>query len=305
MRISRDNISERRRDRETIFFLTGGTGFLGCHLAVELLKNGHKVLLLARPRNGMGARQRVDRLLDWFALASQHRKNLDVVDGVLDAPNFGLSENDFGRLLRDVDEIIHCASDTAFSERKRGVVERANIDGLQNVLDLAAGGQCSFFHYVSTAYAAGRRDGLCKEELVENDTFTNVYEETKCRAEKIAAQQCGREGIRLSIYRPSIVYGNSKTGRSTRFNAVYYPIRTILFLRDLYDADIRERGGRNAREMGVRLSGDGSLHLPIRVEVSENGGLNLVPIDYFVDAFMALMKECMDGGVFHIVNQRP
>ncbi|MGC9976928.1 MAG: hypothetical protein ABSC57_09500 [Syntrophales bacterium] len=99
-----------------------------------------------------------------------------------------------------------------------------------------------------------------------------------------------REGIGFSVYRPSIVYGNSRTGRSIRFSAVYYPIRTILFLRDLYDADIRERGGSKAREMNVMLSGDGSLHLPIKVEVSENGGVNLIPIDYFVDAFMALMS---------------
>lgn len=305
MRISRDTISRRRRDRETIFFLTGGTGFIGSHLAVDLLKNGHKVLLLARPRNSLSARQRVDQLLDWFALEPQHRKNLEVVEGSLDAPNFDLSESDFGRLLRDVDEIIHCASNTSFSERKRAAVERANIDGLCNVLDLAADGRCSFFHYVSTAYAAGRKAGICREELIENDAFINVYEETKCRAERIVSEQCGREGIRLSVYRPSIVYGNSKTGRSTRFNAVYYPIRTILFLRDLYDADIREQGGSKASEMGVRLSGDGSLYLPIRVEVSENGGVNLIPIDYFVDAFMAIMQECIDGDVFHIVNQRP
>jgi nucleoside-diphosphate-sugar epimerase len=305
MRTSRDKISERRRRRETIFFLTGGTGFIGSHLAVDLLKNGHKVLFLARPRNGLSARKRVDQLLDWFALEPQHRKNLNVVEGSLDAPRLDLSEEDFGRLVRDVDEIIHCASNTSFSERKRAAVERANIDGLRNVFDLAAGGRCSFFHYVSTVYAAGRKDGVCREEFVENDAFTNVYEETKCRAERIVSEQCEREGIGLSVYRPSIVYGNSKSGRSTRFNAVYYPIRTILFLRDLYEADIRERDGSKAREMDVRLSGDGSLHLPIRVEVSENSGVNLIPIDYFVDAFMALMEECMDGGIFHIVNRRP
>ncbi|HET6461615.1 MAG TPA: SDR family oxidoreductase [Syntrophales bacterium] len=305
MRISRDTISLRRRNRETIFFLTGGTGFIGSHLAVDFLKNGHTVFLLARPRNSLSARQRVDQLLDWFELEPQHRKNLEVVEGSLDTPTFNLSEKDFNRLLRDVDEIIHCASNTSFSERKRAAVERANIDGLRNALNLAADGHCSFFHYVSTAYAAGMKDGICREELVENDAFTNVYEETKCRAERIVSEQCEREGIGFSVYRPSIVYGNSRTGRSTRFSAVYYPIRTILFLRDLYDADIRERGGSKAREMDVMLSGDGSLHLPIRVEVSENGGVNLIPIDYFVDAFMALMEECMDGGIFHIVNRKP
>ncbi|MGZ6225562.1 MAG: SDR family oxidoreductase, partial [Syntrophales bacterium] len=145
MRVSRDTISRRRRNRETIFFITGGTGFIGSHLAVNLLKNGHKVLLLARPQKILSARERVYQLLDWFALEPEHRRNLDVVEGSLDAPMFDLSKKHFGRLLRDVDEIIHCASNTSFSERKRAAVERANIDGLRNVLNLAAAGRCSFF----------------------------------------------------------------------------------------------------------------------------------------------------------------
>jgi hypothetical protein len=121
----------------------------------------------------------------------------------------------------------------------------------------------------------------------------------------MASERCGREGIRLSIYRPSIVYGNSKTGRTIRFNAVYHPIKTLLFLKNLYEADIRQEGGKRALEMGVKLTDDGSLYLPIRVEVAANGGLNLIPINYFAEAFTVLMEECLDGGIFHIVNQRP
>ncbi len=165
-------------------------------------------------------------------------------------------------------------------------------------------GQCSFFHYVSTAYAAGRKTGVCREELVENKEFTNYYEETKCRAEWMVSERCGQEGIRLSIYRPSIVYGNSETGRSIKFNAVYYPIKMLLFLKNLYEADIREQGGRRAGEMGVKLTDEGGLYLPIRVPVAENGGLNLIPVNYFTEAFVALMEECLEGGIFHIVNPR-
>jgi hypothetical protein len=56
--------------------------------------------------------------------------------------------------------------------------------------------------------------------------------------------------------------------------------------------------------MGVSLAADGTLHLPIRVEVAEHSGLNLIPVDYFVNAFMTLMDECLEGGIFHIVNQK-
>jgi nucleoside-diphosphate-sugar epimerase len=146
--------------------------------------------------------------------------------------------------------------------------------------------------------------GLCREEWVKTDRFTNVYEETKHRGERMAAKLCAEEGIRLNIYRPSIVYGNSGTGKSLTFRGLYYPIRTALFLRDLYQTDIKEHGGKRAEEMGVRVEEDGSIHLPIRLEAREGGGINLVPIDYFLEAFMAIMDECLDGGIFHIVNDK-
>jgi len=304
MRSASDKILGRRRDRETVFFLTGGTGFLGSHLAVDLLKKGFKVILLVRPHKGLTARQRVDQLLDGFELAAQHCPYLEVIEGSLLTSTLDLSENDFQRLSREVDEIIHCASDTSFTERKRAEVERVNIGGIGNLLDFAATGRCYFFHYLSTAYVAGRRTGICEEELAENEIFSNVYEETKYRAERMASDRCRQEGIRLSIYRPSVVCGNSKTGRATQFNGFYYPLKTVLFLKDLYSRDIRERGGQRASQMGVKYVEDGSLHLPIRLEVANDGGVNLIPVDYFANAFMALMEECLAGGIFHIINPK-
>jgi hypothetical protein len=56
--------------------------------------------------------------------------------------------------------------------------------------------------------------------------------------------------------------------------------------------------------MGIKLEGDGSLHLPIRLEVKAEGGINLIPIDFFLQAFLAIMEECLEGGTFHIVNRR-
>ncbi len=305
MRSALDKIRRRRTNRATVFLLTGGTGFLGSHLAVDLLRKSYKVILLVRPHKGSTARQRVDRMLNGFGMAAQHYQHLEVLEGSLQGPRFDLNENDFLRLLGDVDEIIHCASDTSFTERRRTEVERVNIGGMGNVLDFAVNGWCYFFHYLSTAYAAGEKTGVCQEELGENKVFTNVYEETKYRAERMAYDRCSREGIRLSIYRPSVVCGDSKTGRATQFIGFYSPLRTVLFLKDLYSRDIRERGGQKAREMGVKYVEDGSLHLPIRMEVTNHGGVNLIPVDYFTNAFIALMEECLEGGIFHIVNPKP
>ncbi len=285
--------------------ITGATGFLGSHLAVRLLRDGNETLWLARPGGGSTAADRVRRLLDWFGVEAGLRKNVRVVEAEVTQPGLGLAPTDWKEIASSADEIVHCASDTSFAERKRPALELVNIEGLRRVLDLAGAGSCRFFHLLSTAYVAGRRAGVCREKLVSPAAFTNVYEETKCRAEGIADEACRRAGLRLSIYRPSIVYGDSRTGRSLLFNALYYPVRTVAFLRDVFAADISERGGRRAAAAGVRLESDGLLFLPVRMEVENGGGLDLVPVDFFVDAFAALRETAPDGGVFHIVSRRP
>jgi len=287
-----------------MILLTGGTGFLGAHLLAHLIGRGEEVLLLARSKQGISAEDRVGRLLDWLGVAADRKKNVRVAEGRVDQPGLGLEPDASALVSREVDEIVHCASSTSFAERKRAEVEAVNLDGLDHVLDLAERSGCRRFHLISTAYVAGLTSGYCAEELVHPSAFTNVYEETKYRAEWLAAERCARAGIRLSIYRPSVVYGNSETGRSLLFNALYYPVRTTLFLKNLYETDIRECEGRKAAEMGVRLDGNGWMVMPIRITVHNGAGINIVPIDFFVRAFGAIREGAGDGGVFHIVNSR-
>jgi len=303
-RISASDVEKKRRTKSTRILLTGGTGFLGSHIAASLLGEGYQLTLLARPKRQVAASARIDQLLDWLGIDTALRKNARVIEGRIDEPNLGLDPGTYSDLLRNIDEIVHCASDTSFSERKRANVEAVNVAGLENVLDLAARSDCFFLHLISTAFVAGKVTGPCPEAFVNPREFTNVYEETKCRGEWTARERASEAGIRLSIYRPSIVYGHSETGRSLLFNALYYPVRTALFLKNLYEADIRERGGRKAAEMGVRMESDGWTYLPIRMEVSSRGGINLVPVNHFVEAFRAIMEEALDGGIFHIVNSR-
>ena len=295
---------ERRRDKSSTFLLTGGTGFIGSHIAVELLRRGYRVILLVRPAGQQSAMSRIDRLFKWLGLEPEKTTQLQVIEAYLDIPDFGLDKGLYDSLAGQTDEIIHCASSTSFSERKRKEVETANIDDLRHVLDFVGKSRCCFFHHMSTAYVAGRRQGRCKEEQVETSDFTNVYEETKYHGERMISQVCYDQGIRLNIYRPSIVYGDSKTGRTLLFNALYYPIRTILFFRNLYENDIKEKGGKKAKEMGVKMDGSGVVNLPISIEAEEEGGINLIPIDYLVAAFLEIMDVCLDGGVFHIVSQK-
>ncbi len=274
MRATADEITEKRFHRKPGILVTGGTGFLGSHLAVRLLQSGYRVYLLVRGRGKVTAIQRVQRLFEWFGVDPGDLK-LIVIEGHLDHPQLGLGAAALDSLAGAVEEIVHCASDTSFSERKRPRVVKTNVCNFQNLLHFASKSRCYFIHHISTAYVAGKNGSLCPENFVERGGFTNVYEETKQQAEKLARRTCAENGIRLNIYRPSIVYGHSRTGKTFRFNALYYPVRTLLFLRNLYERDIRESGGGRADAMGARMDADGNVYLPIRIE-SACAGINLI-----------------------------
>ena len=134
--------------------------------------------------------------------------------------------------------------------------------------------------------------------------FCNAYEETKSEAEEHVLRKCEQAGIRLNIYRPSIVFGHSKTGRSMLFNAFYFPIRIAHYLKGLCEKDIKENEGRNLKHMGISRTGDGKIHLPIRLVKTEKSSFNLIPIDFLVDACMAIMEDSLEGDIFHLVSRK-
>lgn len=287
------------------FILTGGTGFLGSYLFIELCKKGYPVTLLCRSKDGVCAAKRVESIIKWFGFKPEDFPYLKVIEGRIDADGLGLEESYYSELAVKGIEFIHCASDTDFAERNRSVIESVNIGSLKNVLKSAKDSGAVHFHYLSTAYSAGAFEGECPEELSYPDKFTNVYEETKNKAEKIAGAFCKENKIKLTIYRPSIVYGESGTGRSRKFNALYYPVKAVSYIRDIMLKDIIERGGKRAFELGVTLRDNGTLVMPIRLKSITGGKLNLIPVDFFAKAMTAIIEISGNGGIHHIVNGDP
>lgn len=304
MRIETESLRRMREGKTGRILVTGATGFLGSHIAVALVRAGYQVAVLARASKGLSAGDRIGRLARWFGLDGEAAAKIEIVEGDILEPDLAERVLAGSAARGPFDEIVHCASSTSFAERKRPEVEAANIGGLRAVLDLAARGGCSVFHHVSTAYAAGRRAGLCLEDWVESGPFTNVYEETKARGEIMARDACQSAGIRLNVYRPTIVYGDSRTGRTLRFNALYYPVKAAVSIRDIYFDDLRNGNGQKAAEVGVGLASSGRLFIPIRIETQPGTGINLVPVDHCVRAFLAIFQDSLEGGIYHIANPR-
>ncbi len=305
MKLSRKEILGLRKKKEAVFLITGATGFIGSHTAIKLLKRGYRVIMFSRPNRGATAGERIKAMFEWFELdTDEFGANLEIIEGFLDKPDLGISKKTYSYLLNTVDEIIHCAANTSFSEKKRGELETVNIGILKNLSSLinSENSRCYFFHHISTVYVAGKQKNIFEETLINTPEFNNVYEETKYRGEQFISEVFPQSGVRVNIYRSSIVYGDSENGRSTLFNAVYYPVKMALFLKNTYRNDILKKGGEKAKQMGVRLDEDGSIFLPIRMGNKSGGTINLIPINYYTDAFIAILEYSVDPGIFHIIN---
>ena len=284
--------------------LTGATGFLGSHIMAGLLSRGRGVVVLGRPSKGESLQERIAKLLRWFG-CEDRAELLELHETDFLETRLGLGGDVYDDLCDRGLDIIHCASDTSFAERNRKRVMKSNVESLTGMLDFAIESRIRGFYYISTAYAAGTGQRECHEAPVTSARFTNVYEESKAQAEGIIARRCREGEIPCTIIRPSVVYGDSVTGRSLRFNALYYPVRSLQHIRDIYLDDIARHGGKKSAECGIHINGDGELYLPLRIFVPHEGTINLIPVDYFTDAVLAILDTPAPDTYYHVTSRNP
>jgi thioester reductase-like protein len=243
-------------------FLTGATGFVGREILSRFLeRGGHRVFALVRAANDEEAAGRLPA----------HRR-LTAVAGDIEEDRLGLSAETSERLRREVTTVIHCAASVSF-EMPLDESRSVNVDGTRRMAEFARScPDLERFTYVSTAYVAGEPGRLFREdELAVGQRFRNAYEQSKFEAE-LALRSDG-EGLPLQILRPSIVVGDSRTGRTTAFNVLYGPLKAFA------------RGAIPA--------------IPARREAP----VDIVPVDYVADRVHELATHGPDG-TFHLVAGR-
>ncbi|MDX1665106.1 MAG: SDR family oxidoreductase [Candidatus Promineifilaceae bacterium] len=208
-------------------FLTGFPGFLGSALVATLLARYETpvtVTCLIQAKFRPLAQARVAALAadnpDWPA-------RVRLVEGDITRPDLGLGDVR-ADLQAETIEVFHLAAVYDLGVA-RELAMRVNVDGTRHVLDFATGClNLRRFQYVSTCYVSGRYPGIFTErDLSRSQAFNNYYEESKYLAE-LAVQQEMERGLPTTIYRPSIVTGDSRTGETQKFDGPLTYIRWIL-----------------------------------------------------------------------------
>ena len=213
--------------------LTGATGFLGSYLLRDLLLAGRRVAVLVRPSKSESACQRIEtQLRQWELSLDTSLPRPVVLEGDLSKIDLGLDNRSLHWIERHCISVFHNAASLVFKgDDPNGEPYLTNIEGTRRMLELCRRTGIRQFHHVSTAYVCGLREGRVLEADVDLGQMPgNVYEKTKLQAEMLvrAAADPRGEGSWLdppTIYRPSIIVGDSQTGYTTSYHGFYVPLK--------------------------------------------------------------------------------
>ena len=256
--------------------LTGCTGYIGAHVASNLLAGHSESLnLLVRAHDAQDANVRLWRALqlhmDFPRFEEFLHSRIHIFLGDITLPFFGLGEEDYRALVRSTDSVIHCAA--SLNRKSEKSCLNVNLRGTLEVIQLAIRARDQHglrrFSHVSTVAVAGQRSN----EVVAEDTAIDwsrsdydPYGRTKKFCEHMVRQLLA--DIPRTIFRPSIVLGDSRRPQTNQFEMV----RAFVFLAGL-------------------------PALPFRPDAR----IDIVPVDYVADAIATLHEKPNPAyEVFHL-----
>jgi thioester reductase-like protein len=256
--------------------LTGSTGYIGAHIASNLLSGSAEPLnLLVRAHDEQEARERLWRSLqlhiDFEHFEDAMSARIRLFLGDLTAAHFGLSAEDYRHLVQSTNSVIHCAA--SLNRKSEKACLNVNLRGTLEVIQLASRARDDHglrrFSHVSTVAVAGQRSNEVVEEdssIDWNRSDYDPYARTKKFCEHMIRQIL--PDVPRTIFRPSIVLGDSRRPETNQFDMV----RAFVFL------------------AGLPV-------LPFR----PGDKLDIVPVDFVADAIVTLhLKPNPAHEIYHL-----
>ncbi|MCH9674113.1 MAG: SDR family oxidoreductase, partial [Gammaproteobacteria bacterium] len=265
--------------RKIQWFITGATGFIGREFVRRVLEQTEDdVAVIIRPAKGVALAERLDAALRTTGCsAGDYVDRLTHLEGDVSEPQLGLSDVDWASVVGGNDghqpsmvNVVHLAAHTGFSA-DLDAARRANLDGVREILDFATAlhqtGRLARLAHVSTAFIAGDRTDIVSVAPPDLDAdFRNTYERSKAEAE-VLVWGAGQR-LPVTVFRPSIVVGDSLTGNASGVNTIYWALKRYLAGQTFFFAN-------------------------------ETAALDIVPVDYVCDAMLHLLQNTppQDGAV--------
>ncbi|KAI4102072.1 MAG: hypothetical protein L6R37_004578 [Teloschistes peruensis] len=205
------------------YFLTGATGFLGPYIIGDILSRpGTKVLAHTRARNEDVGRSRVELVLQNYGIWSEEwQSRLSCVIGDLKEPRLGMSEENWEKVGREADVVIHNGAQVHWVY-PYDALKRANVLSTLAAMSLCATGKPKTFVFVSSTSVLDTDHYV---QMSANGTFVpesddlegsrkglgTGYGQSKWVSEYLV-REAGKRGLRGMILRPGYVLGESESG---------------------------------------------------------------------------------------------
>lgn len=179
--------------------VTGANGFLGSWVTRALVDEGHEVYALVRPSSDLSE-------LDGVRCKYIHGDVTDV-HSLLEA-------------VRDMDSVFHLAGVIAYKKSQRALMDKVNVQGTANVLEVCREFKIRRLVYLSSVVAIGA--GYTQDQVLNEDSPYNIadldlgYFQTKHEAEKLVKAACDRHEVDAVILNPSTIYGRGDAKKGSR-----------------------------------------------------------------------------------------
>ncbi len=259
------------------YFITGATGFIGKRLVKKILARD-KTTIYFLSRGDKNPKTTEKKLAALYAYWGCDERRAIPVTGDLTQANLGVGATEIKKLSGKISHFVHLA---AIYDLKATAEEQqaGNIDGTRNAVNAANAMKAGKFHHVSSIAAAGLYEGVWREDMFdEAENMEHPYFKTKHDSEGIARRETQ---MPWRVYRPGLVVGDSQTGEMDKIDGPYYFFKLIQKMRKLLPPWMPTIG-------------------------IEGGRINIVPVDFVVDAMDHLMHmEKGDNHAFHLTDPQP
>ena len=273
--------------------ITGITGLVGSAFTIEVCKRNSEVKFLAitRGKDDISAKERVRRTIveqcefDGLEdMAESVLERIEVVEGdISDSVHVAMASG-----LGNIDAIFHCAADVNLGADPTGKTFNANVRGTETLLQIGKELGVGAFHYVSTAYVAGKTEGTVMEDSLPAKDWHNAYEKSKFDSETLVRSS----NLPFTIHRPSIIVGRRSDGKIRKPLAFYFILEFLAIIKE-----------RQCAKRHIEPSE--WLDMPLRLEATPSDNVYFVPIDYVAETSAELFLSPPEGKTYHITGNSP